>query len=49
MRKMDCSLYNRYREVYDAVKNPAVRILRKTDYHLYPLARLMFYCRERLR
>lgn len=49
MRKMDWDLFYHYRRVYDAVENSAVLLLRKTNYRLYPLARFVYYCRERLR
>ena len=49
MRRMDCSLYNHYRKVYSAVSNSAVLLMRKTNYRIYPLVRLLYYCKERLK
>lgn len=40
--KLDAYFYHKNREVYDRVKNPAVRVLRKTRYAAFPLAVLAF-------
>ena len=44
--KLDAYFYHKNREVYEKVKNPAVLILRKTRYSVFPLAVLAFKSRR---
>ena len=48
MRHFDRELHARFPNVYQAVRNKAVRLLRKTDYKTYYLAHKAFRIKERL-
>ena len=48
MKAFDEDIKDKYLEVFDAVENKAVLLLRKSRYSLYGVARLAYYLKERL-
>lgn len=48
IKKLDISVKNKYPAVYYAVNNQAIWLLRRTDYCIYPMARLLYYLKERV-
>lgn len=49
MKEFDGELKKNYPKIYRAVINKPVLLLRKTNYHLYPLAQKVFQLKERMR
>lgn len=49
MKAFDSDLKKHYPKIYQAVINKSVLLLRKTNYHLYPLAQKVFQYKERMR
>lgn len=49
MRRFDGNLFTKYPKIYDAVRNRAVLLLRRTDYRAYLAARLLFKIKEGLK